>query len=670
MSKKGFLLALLLATVLHLQAVTVNSTAGKLATMVTNHNATELTVNGTIDARDFAFIADEMPNINTLNLANATIVAYNSTLNDGLLPGEHHYAANTMPYCALAGVITLKNVTLPSNLTAIDYGAFAGCTGITAIGLPATLLSIGDDAFNTCSSLTQVSITGSINHLGSKAFAHCAKLATVIINPSGPITIGDEAFANCQSLNNVTIGAAVTHLGNGTFTACKALKKINIAPGSKLESIGDMTFYNSGLEELNMEDMPRLKHLGAWALARTNLKELTLPAHVKSLDQGTLFYNNKLTSLELPSTLTYLPDYMLAGCDNINGTQFMTPSLGNIGDFAIYNQQQHGKITVPQRVYYIGSYAMAGIKWLYQITSEPLQAPELGNNVWAGIKKSRVNLYVNEESLDNYRAAEQWQDFLIDVAQLRGDVNCDGFVNTLDAIAERRFLVNGITEGINTSRTDVTASGNTDVADIVAIYNIINGVYQTERPMNYWFSDYFESMGFKTSAKKAKIEFSLDNSINYNALQFDIVTPSHITIDDAKVSGRGLAHEIHLGLTGGNEYRLVSYSPTGDDFEGNSGVIVTLYITSTNTITNDDFITLSHIYFADGKENVYHNKDIIAKVLGISAIDNITIDSDEQPVNVYNTQGQLLRQNVSPAQATNGLPAGIYIVGNKKVIVR
>lgn len=668
--KRFYLLALLLATVLQIQAATVTSTAGKLSKKVTNHNITELIVNGTLDARDFLFITDELAKLKNLDLTNATIVAYNSTLTDGLLPGAYHYPDNTLPYCALVGMVTLQTVNLPASLTAIDYGAFAGCSGLTAITFPASLKTIGDDAFNSCSSLTKVVIEGFINTLGSKAFAHCTKLSALIISPTVAITIGDEVFADCPILSNVRIGRTVTSLGNGTFNGCKALKKINIMAGSKLEDIGDMAFYNTALEVLDLEYTPNLKHLGAWALARTKLKEFSLPNHVRSLDEGTLFYNSNLTTLELPKTLSYLPDYMLAGCDNLKGSHFMTQNMGYVGDFAIYNHSQHKAITVPLKTYYIGSHAMAGMTGLQEITSEPLNVPELGDDVWAGVNQSRVKLSVKEESLNDYRAAEQWQDFLVNVAQMRGDINNDGYVNTLDATSERRYLVEGITEGIILNRTDVNDNGSTNVADIVAIYNIINGSEPIENPIQYWFEDEIKALGSETATRKAKIEISLNNTINYTAFQFDITTPSHITIDGATISSRGLGHEIYVGKVGNNLHRLLCYSPTCDDFEGYEGQLVTLNISSTKNISNKDQISLDHIYFVDYEENTYYNKNLNLNILGTSAIDNITADESNLPVNVYNTQGQLLRQNVSPSQATIGLPAGIYIVGGKKVIVR
>jgi hypothetical protein len=54
-----------------------------------------------------------------------------------------------------------------------------------------------------------------------------------------------------------------------------------------------------------------------------------------------------------------------------------------------------------------------------------------------------------------------------------------------------------------------------------------------------------------------------------------------------------------------------------------------------------------------------------------TGVKDINIDSQATgPVDVYNMNGQLLRQGVERSQATQGLPQGLYIVGGKKVIVR
>ena len=52
-----------------------------------------------------------------------------------------------------------------------------------------------------------------------------------------------------------------------------------------------------------------------------------------------------------------------------------------------------------------------------------------------------------------------------------------------------------------------------------------------------------------------------------------------------------------------------------------------------------------------------------------TAITTIGADGNEI-VNVYNVQGMLLKQNIKAADALKELPRGIYIIGNRKVIVR
>ena len=47
--------------------------------------------------------------------------------------------------------------------------------------------------------------------------------------------------------------------------------------------------------------------------------------------------------------------------------------------------------------------------------------------------------------------------------------------------------------------------------------------------------------------------------------------------------------------------------------------------------------------------------------------------ADEQPsglTSVYSLSGQLVRRSVLRSQALTGLPAGIYIVGGKKILVK
>ena len=54
----------------------------------------------------------------------------------------------------------------------------------------------------------------------------------------------------------------------------------------------------------------------------------------------------------------------------------------------------------------------------------------------------------------------------------------------------------------------------------------------------------------------------------------------------------------------------------------------------------------------------------------VNGIGNVRVDKPSSLNNVYSTDGTLLRQNVNEGDATDNLPKGIYIIGNKKKYIR
>ncbi len=74
------------------------------------------------------------------------------------------------------------------------------------------------------------------------------------------------------------------------------------------------------------------------------------------------------------------------------------------------------------------------------------------------------------------------------------------------------------------------------------------------------------------------------------------------------------------------------------------------------------------------KELIFNGTGNLLKVYipsSQSDVENIIAEAyANAPVNVYNIAGQQVRANVLPAEATEGLAPGFYIVGNKKVLVK
>ncbi len=95
-------------------------------------------------------------------------------------------------------------------------------------------------------------------------------------------------------------------------------------------------------------------------------------------------------------------------------------------------------------------------------------------------------------------------------------------------------------------------------------------------------------------------------------------------------------------------------------------------IASSNATTQIG-VNSGYIHVPAGTAPVVAGADDVTIDLGkvvINSIDNAAVVVLPKTVNVYGINGALLRSNVKSADATKGLPAGLYIIGGNKVLVK
>src|SRR5665647_100589 len=103
------------------------ATAGKLNTLLTateKTTITNLTITGTIDARDFKTMRDNMPALAVLNISGVTISAYTGT--EGTMGTSNTvYPVNTVPANSFLNKSTMQaktsltSIVFPSSITSI-----------------------------------------------------------------------------------------------------------------------------------------------------------------------------------------------------------------------------------------------------------------------------------------------------------------------------------------------------------------------------------------------------------------------------------------------------------------------------------------------------------------------------------------------------------------------
>ena len=218
---------------------------------------------------------------------------------------------------------SIVNITLPEGLDKIDNSTFSGCKKLTSILLPESIESIGAGAFYNCESLTEIDIPDAVTTISNTAFETCYKLVSITIGKS-VATIGKSAFLYCNSLANVVFEekSSLTDLDDYQFQWCRSLKTITL-PTSLKTMKGDCFSNCNALKEIIVPDGSQLTTIGLFGA--NNLEKLTFAGSSKLTTIQTSAFENhqKLTSLELPNTVTSIGKGAFKNCKNLESITFV-----------------------------------------------------------------------------------------------------------------------------------------------------------------------------------------------------------------------------------------------------------------------------------------------------------------------------------------------------------
>lgn len=150
------------------------------------------------------------------------------------------YKASGVGRFMFAYLENLQTISLPNDLTSIDFSAFYGCKNLADISLPEGMTSINQFAFNGCSSLTSIILPKSLTYIGGSAFAGCSSLVSISI-PVGITKIEAAVFDSCTSLVSVSLPEDLTYIDGYAFSKCSHLASISLPKG--LTYIENDAFY-------------------------------------------------------------------------------------------------------------------------------------------------------------------------------------------------------------------------------------------------------------------------------------------------------------------------------------------------------------------------------------------------------------------------------------------
>ena len=451
--KKLLLLSLFLHTFyFYSKAIVVNVTVpGKLSISLSDPSITDLVLTGVIDARDIKYIRDELPNIESLNMATVTIVAYSGTDGTSNILSDN-YLDNTIPAYAFCDPLTktgktsLSTIIMPTNLTQIDKFAFWGCTELKGtLTIPGGVTIIGDEAFRYCKGLSgELHIPNQVVTLGAMAFDNATGFSDVYI-PTITSTIGSYCFrdtpmwihvdpnnADFASLDSIlynksktllkqaptqltgtyTVPSTVTSIGASAFQNCLVLTKI-ILP-SNLITIGDAAFYHCTnlTQELNLPSTLKAIGNNAFDGCASLTGALALPNNVLNLGNAAFYgckgFNGALT---LNDSINVVGSNAFEGCTGIKGSLVIPSKIKTIDVGTFKNTSGITSLSIPATVTTINIDAFNGCVGLQKINNASLVPLPIVSSVFKDVDKNTCTLYVPAGKKAAYSSANVWKDF-------------------------------------------------------------------------------------------------------------------------------------------------------------------------------------------------------------------------------------------------------------------
>jgi len=292
-------------------------------------------------------------------------------------------SVETIGECAFQHCTSLTSITLPASLDSVDSTAFLDCHYLESIEvddanlkysskdgilyskkydslimcpggkqgditIPGTVTSISPYSFYKCPHLTSVTFNSILQSIGEYAFYWCSGLTSLVL-PDSLETIGTDSFNGCTGLKTVTVpGDVKSYIG--TFTDSNDLETLIVSGyfvqgemfnwikartviiEDSVRIIKQSAFYGAK----NMVDIQLGKNveiIEKYAFSYSGLKTVTIPASVKSIEEGA-FGDCYLESIDVDGNNSYYSSVDNVLLDKDETTLLLYP-MGKAGGFIV-----------------------------------------------------------------------------------------------------------------------------------------------------------------------------------------------------------------------------------------------------------------------------------------------------------------------------------------------
>jgi len=614
---------------------------------------------------------------------------------------------------------SLDSIKIPNSVTSIGNYAFDMCYNLSSVTIGNNVTRIGDYTFDMCHNLSSVTIGNSVITIGKKAFYGCSRMTSIII-PNSVTSIEDHAFDSCRGLTSITIPNSVTTIGESAFEGCSGFTSVTIGNGvkniySKAFSIciklkdfycyadevpttcSDVFQYSSYYDAtLHVPESALGKY--TWREPWSSFKYIVSTSYnLTYVVDGEMYKTYKLAvgSAISPEPEPKKDGYTFSGWSTIPATMpehdvtvygsfvlntttyllyisatgngsvsYNNTTIRNKTSTFTVNEGTNATITFsPDNGYRIKTVTVGGTDVTASVTNNRYTVSNIKNNTIVGIEFEAYNTYTP------------------------GDVNNDGSVSVTDVGCAINYILEQVPSTFVFDAADMNGDKSVSVTDVGMIINFIlsegAGSRKYGKTMEANHHDYRNNNPNISLVPTAgsNLELKLEDKDAFIGFQFDV--------EDAEGAGwHGACPYISMQLSDGDDHvltsrqlsngkwRVVCYSLSNSSFSPNSGA-------SLLTINTERNVSLSDIRLTTAGFDELRPAAIVSTPTGIASVEQgvkinaeggkLCIISDRNiTLRLYSLGGSAYRtlQVKKGVNSFDGLRSGLYMINNKKIILR
>lgn len=260
-----------------------------------------------------------------------------------------------------------------------------------------------------------------------------------------------------------------------------------------------------------------------------------------------------------------------------------------------------------------------------------------------------------------------------------GDVNNDGAVSVTDVGCAINYILEQVPSVFVFDAADMNGDNTVSVTDVGMIINLIlnEGVSGSRGMAKEDFNnDYHFLSCFSLQAISDGFELQLEDKDAFIGFQFDVELSDDAIINDVQLNGAADSdHLLTYRRLDNGKWRVVCYSPTNSTFAADDASLLTIFTTGD--------ITISDIRFTTAGLDELRPAALVSMPTGIANVEQgmkmgvqgktLCINSDRDTTLRLLTIGGSVCRTLHVHRGQNSfddLRAGIYMIGNKKIIIR